>query len=309
MFNPHYSAHWENLPPSFTYPDMPGFQPQIDGKTFLQLYEQSQNHRVSLGESPNRRTEGHSQVSSHNEQCSCYVDASRPSRSVRMRRLVYHLHAGLHTSVESVKPSPLIRLLAERSIQHQSVNWRSEKVCKPWTNSINRFFLAWWIRYFVSLSDKRPFSLDRIISSISPFNFSITTKILSGVSNILSRLTTPAEIQFMSDTMASYLYHPRPIYNSILPGCDRFCRMATSFLSCASCFVGNLDLSMTLMAAGLVVFRWTPMTFSYLSTGQHLFLTKDQTDAGSDDDDDEHDDPTAAKVNKPQRPCGLTRSN
>lgn len=51
------------------------------------------------------------------------------------------------------------------------------------------------------------------------------------------------------------------------------------------------------------------MTFSYLSTGQHLFLTKDQTDAGSDDDDDEHDDPTAAKVNKPQRPCGLTRSN
>ena len=47
------------------------------------------------------------------------------------------------------------------------------------------------MRYLVIRSESLPLSLDKIISNISPFNFSITTKIRSGVSNILSKLTTP----------------------------------------------------------------------------------------------------------------------
>ncbi len=52
-----------------------------------------------------------------------------------------------------------------------------------------------------------------------PLSFSMTTKILSGVSNIRSRLTTP--------------------------GWCRFCRIDTSFFRAASCFVGNRNLSIT----------------------------------------------------------------
>lgn len=75
------------------------------------------------------------------------------------------------------------------------------------------------MRNLVTRSVKRPLSCDKIISSMSPFNFSITTNIRSGVSNILSKFTTP--------------------------GCDKFWSIATSFLSCASCFVGNRILSIT----------------------------------------------------------------
>ena len=71
----------------------------------------------------------------------------------------------------------------------------------------------------VILSDKRPRSLDKIISNMSPLSFSMTTKIRSGVSNIRSKLTTP--------------------------GWCKFCKMETSFFKAASCLVGNLFFSMT----------------------------------------------------------------
>lgn len=47
------------------------------------------------------------------------------------------------------------------------------------------------MRNLVSLSGSRPFSLERIISSMSPCSFSITTKTFSGVSNMHSRFTIP----------------------------------------------------------------------------------------------------------------------
>ncbi len=47
------------------------------------------------------------------------------------------------------------------------------------------------MRNLVSLSGSRPFSLDRIISSMSPWSFSITTNTFSGVSNMHSRFTIP----------------------------------------------------------------------------------------------------------------------
>lgn len=47
------------------------------------------------------------------------------------------------------------------------------------------------MRNFVSLSGSLPFSLERIISSMSPWSFSITTNTFSGVSNIHSRFTMP----------------------------------------------------------------------------------------------------------------------
>lgn len=71
-------------------------------------------------------------------------------------------------------------------------------------------------------SDNRLRSLDKIISSMSPLNFSITTKMRSAVSNIQSKFTTP--------------------------GCSNFPRIATSFFKAASCLVGNLSLSITLIA-------------------------------------------------------------
>lgn len=47
------------------------------------------------------------------------------------------------------------------------------------------------MRNLVSLSGNLPFSLERIISSMSPCSFSITTNTFSGVSNIHSRFTMP----------------------------------------------------------------------------------------------------------------------
>ena len=47
------------------------------------------------------------------------------------------------------------------------------------------------MRNLVRRSGSRPFSLERIISSMSPCSFSITTNTFSGVSNIHSRLTIP----------------------------------------------------------------------------------------------------------------------
>ena len=51
--------------------------------------------------------------------------------------------------------------------------------------------ITWVTRNFVMRSDSLPFSLERIISNMSPFSFSMTTKIRSGVSNMRSKLTTP----------------------------------------------------------------------------------------------------------------------
>lgn len=47
------------------------------------------------------------------------------------------------------------------------------------------------MRNLVSLSGSLPFSLERIISSMSPWSFSITTNTFSGVSNMHSRFTMP----------------------------------------------------------------------------------------------------------------------
>ena len=88
------------------------------------------------------------------------------------------------------------------------------------------------MRNFVILSFKRPFSLDKIISSMSPFSFSMTTKMRSDVSNIPCRFTTLAWA--------------------------RFCRIETSFLSWASCLVGNRSLSITLIATARPDFLWIP---------------------------------------------------
>lgn len=40
--------------------------------------------------------------------------------------------------------------------------------------------------------------------------------------------------------------------------CRMVCRIETSFFRAASCFVGNLDLSITLIATAFVDFLWTP---------------------------------------------------
>lgn len=47
------------------------------------------------------------------------------------------------------------------------------------------------MRNLVRRSGSRPFSLDRIISNMSPCSFSITTNTFSGVSNMHSRFTIP----------------------------------------------------------------------------------------------------------------------
>lgn len=88
------------------------------------------------------------------------------------------------------------------------------------------------IKNFVMRSDNLPRSLDNIISNISPLSFSITTKIRSTVSNIQSKFTTP--------------------------GCSNLPRIATSFFKAASCFVGNLSLSITLIATDFPDFLCLP---------------------------------------------------
>jgi len=93
--------------------------------------------------------------------------------------------------------------------------------------------LTWVIKNLVIRSDNRLRSLDNIISNISPLSFSMTTKIRSVVSNIQSRFTTP--------------------------GCSNFPRMATSFFKAASCLVGNLSLSITLIATVLPDFLCLPV--------------------------------------------------
>ncbi|TNN45686.1 hypothetical protein EYF80_044115 [Liparis tanakae] len=82
------------------------------------------------------------------------------------------------------------------------------------------------MRNLVRRSGSRPFSLERIISSMSPCSFSITTNTFSGVSNMHSRFTMPS--------------------------------MATSFLSWLSCLVGKRSLSMTLTATSLPDFLCFP---------------------------------------------------
>lgn len=99
---------------------------------------------------------------------------------------------------------------------------------------LNMWQLTCVIMNLVVRSLNRPLSLDNIISSISPCSFSMTTNIRPGVSNMRSKLTTP--------------------------GWQRFCRMATSFLSWASCLVGKRSLSITLMATPRPLLRWTPVS-------------------------------------------------
>lgn len=50
---------------------------------------------------------------------------------------------------------------------------------------------TWVMRNLVRRSGSRPFSLERISSSMSPCSFSITTNTFSGVSNMHSRFTIP----------------------------------------------------------------------------------------------------------------------
>lgn len=83
-----------------------------------------------------------------------------------------------------------------------------EKLCQNQNirNSDNNYFkylyrsmdqlLTWVIKNFVILSGNLPFSLDKIISSMSPWSFSITTNTLSGVSNMHSKFTTPGWWRF-----------------------------------------------------------------------------------------------------------------
>lgn len=61
-------------------------------------------------------------------------------------------------------------------------------------------------------SGSRLFSLDRIISNISPCSFSITTKTRSGVSNIHSRFTIPGWCKFWR--VAGYVYDQHKQKNS-----------------------------------------------------------------------------------------------
>lgn len=83
--------------------------------------------------------------------------------------------------------------VARPSRRHQDVtddNTRTIAVLyMPWHNleSIH----TWVMRNLVSLSGSLPFSLERIISSMSPWSFSITTNTFSGVSNMHSRFTMP----------------------------------------------------------------------------------------------------------------------
>lgn len=54
-------------------------------------------------------------------------------------------------------------------------------------------------RNFVIRSGSLLFSLDRIISNMSPWSFSMTTKTLSGVSNMHSRFTMPGWCRFWEE--------------------------------------------------------------------------------------------------------------
>lgn len=67
------------------------------------------------------------------------------------------------------------------------------------------------------------------ISSMSPFSFSMTTKMRSGVSSIC--------------------------WNSTTPGCRTFWRISTSVRSAASLFEGNLSLSISFTATCLPLLR------------------------------------------------------
>lgn len=123
----------------------------------------------------------------------------------------------------------------------------SELVGVKW--AITPFLLTWVIRNLAILSVRRPFSLDNIISNMSPLSFSIMTKIRSGVSNIHSKLTTP--------------------------WCERFCKMDTSFLSWASCLVGKRSLSITLTATARPDFLYAPDHNHHQSVGKYCWVFRD----------------------------------
>lgn len=141
-------------------------------------------------------------------------------------------------------------------------------------------------RNLVIRSGSLLFSLDRIISSMSPCSFSITTNTRSGVSNMHSKLTMPGWCRFWGRTQNTLSLHwfknsereqfgHRKKHVLRLKGLQsrtdgftlrRFhwcllvitCNMATSFLSWLSCLVGNLILSITLMATSLPLFLCLP---------------------------------------------------
>lgn len=120
-------------------------------------------------------------------------------------------------------------------------------------------------------SGSRLFSLDRIISSMSPCSFSMTTNTRSGVSNMHSKLTIPGCCKFYGKKWkAGYnqSLHRTVCFSTVLSGCDGpTCKMATSFLSWLSCLVGNLILSITFIATSLPVFLCFPFNrkrFIYL---------------------------------------------
>lgn len=140
-------------------------------------------------------------------------------------------------------------------------------------------FLTWVTRNLVSRSGSRLFSLDKIISSISPWSFSMTTNTRSGVSNMHSRFTMPGWCRFWrtkkceSFKILSYnkgngkvaimnVHVHRTLQNlKQTTVCFVFftCKMATSFRSWLSCLVGKRILSMTLMATSRFVFLCFPL--------------------------------------------------
>lgn len=123
----------------------------------------------------------------------------------------------------------------------------------------NMNLLTCMTRNLVRRSGSRLFSLDKIISNMSPWSFSMTTKTCSGVSNIHSRLTMPGWWSFCQ--AEEHVRSLLELFPLVTAGEGRMCstwRIATSFLSWLSCLVGNLILSMILIATSLPLFLCLP---------------------------------------------------
>lgn len=153
-------------------------------------------------------------------------------------------------------------------------NW----ICKD--RRKRRYLQTCVTRNLVMRSGSLLFSLDKIISNMSPWSFSMTTKTLSGVSNIHSRFTMPGWCKFYENKNESHIKHIKEDHSSPalwIKSLTFFywyrhthslsiitlktlitCKMATSFLSWLSCLVGNLILSITLIATSLPVFLCFP---------------------------------------------------
>lgn len=133
----------------------------------------------------------------------------------------------------------------------------------------------------VMRSGSRPFSLDRIISSMSLWSFSMTTKVHSGVSNMPSSTMTPGWDRLWTHTHEHTVLTRK--YNQSISKTNstinntlvrRTCSMATSFLLCRSCLAGKRDLSMTLMATGRPVCLWVPTNKPHPSVHAQILMNQ-----------------------------------